>query len=87
VAPEEDVETAAQVRALAAAQVAKGAAAREDARRRRKAERAGTRVDAAVQHLISPDSVEGLFQAMAFLRKQVGGGFEGRLAGGLLGGP
>jgi len=68
---EENVETAAQVRAIAAAKVSKGVAAREAERRTRKAKRAGGRVDAAVQHIISPDSVEGMFQAMAFLRKQV----------------
>jgi hypothetical protein len=71
VEPEDNVETAAQVRAIAAAKVSKGVAAREAERRTRKAKRAGVRIDAAVQHIISPDSVEGLFQAMAFLRKQV----------------
>ena len=66
----EDVTTAAQVRAAQLAKDQAGKAAKDRAKRARKALRAKTRVLAAIQAVIRPSSVEGLFQGLHFLRAQ-----------------
>ena len=69
--PEEPFETAAQIRAAAAAKEASALSAKERLRQERKAARAVVRCGAAVQHIIRPDSIEGLFQGLDFLTAQV----------------
>ena len=59
-----------EVRAAAAKDVAAAAEAKERARLARKRARAAARIEAAVQHVLRPDSLEGLMAGLAFTKAQ-----------------